>query len=251
MKRSEGLLTGDRPVHTLRDEYPAGFVDPMHVHDHIQILYASSGVMLVRTPRNSFVVPPQRAVWIPVGMPHEVACRGPVSLRTIYLHSDLDDGSRESRVFEVSSLLKALILETVDFEPLYDADGREGQIIRLLLSEIACMRSEPCGVSMPTDNRVLRVCAAILGDPTDPRDIEAWASVAGMSRRTFTRSFKRETGMGLATWRQQVRLMEALSLMASGAPITKAAFDVGYDSASGFSAMFRRTFGVCPSKYLP
>ena len=71
-----------------------------------------------------------------------------------------------------------------------------------------------------------------------------------MGRRTFTRAFKQETGMGLAVWRQQVRLMEALSRLASGESVTQVAFEVGYDSPSGFSAMFRRAFGVPPSQYL-
>src|SRR3546814_6716390 len=85
MKHSVDILTNDRPVMALQDEYPAGFIDPMHSHDHIQILYASAGVMSVRTPEMSFVIPPQRAVWLPAGTRHEVACRGPVSLRTLYL----------------------------------------------------------------------------------------------------------------------------------------------------------------------
>ena len=250
MKHSEDVLIGDRPVHALRDEYPAGFTDPMHRHDHVQILYASSGVMSVRTPGLSFVVPPQRALWLPVGMPHEVACRGPVSLRTLYLHAALDAGARGCRVFEVSPLVRALILETVEFEPLWDRDGRAGRIVRLLLDEIALMPDAPYQVTMPADPRLLRVCGAILADPTDARDIDDWARLAGMGRRTFTRAFRRETGMGLAVWRQQVRLMEAISRLASGTPITQVAFDVGYDSASGFSALFRRAFGEPPSRYL-
>jgi len=94
------------------------------------------------------------------------------------------------------------------------------------------------------------VCNAILATPADPRDIDDWAKIAGMGRRTFTRAFRQETGMGLAVWRQQVRLMEALSMLAAGASITQVAFDVGYESTSGFAAMFRRTFGVAPSQYL-
>ena len=38
MKHSVDVLTAGRPVMALQDEYPAGFVDPMHSHDHIQIL---------------------------------------------------------------------------------------------------------------------------------------------------------------------------------------------------------------------
>jgi len=250
MKHSVDVLSFDRPVIVLQDEYPAGFVDPMHSHDHVQILYASAGVMSVRTPRTSFVIPPQRAVWLPAGMKHEVACRGPVSLRTLYLPSAPGEEARMCRVFEVSNLFKSLILEACDFPPLYDVVGREGRIIGLLLDEIELMPNAPYQVSMPSDPRLLRVCNAILGDPLDARDIDDWADLAAMRRRTFTRSFKQETGMGLAVWRQQVRLMETLSLLAAGASITQVAYEVGNYSPSGFAAMFRRAFGVPPSQYL-
>ncbi|WP_371819723.1 AraC family ligand binding domain-containing protein [Erythrobacter sp. 3-20A1M] len=50
----------------------------MHRHNHVQVLYASAGVMSVRTRGSSFVVPPQRAVWIPADVEHEVSCRGDV-----------------------------------------------------------------------------------------------------------------------------------------------------------------------------
>lgn len=250
MKYSHDILVSDRPVLALHDEYPSGFTDPMHSHGHVQILYACAGVMAVRTREASYVVPPQRAVWLPVDVDHEVSCRGPLSLRTLYLRPDVGRGTDRCRVFEVSALLKALILETGSFGTGYELEGRAGQIIELLLGEIERMPDAPHEVSMPGDPRLLRVCNPILEDPSDPRDIDDWAQVAGMGRRTFTRAFKRETGMGFAMWRQQVRLMEALALLAAGRPITQVAFDVGYDSPSSFSAMFRRAFGVSPSQYL-
>jgi len=250
VKHSQDILVSDQPVIALVDEYPAGYVDPMHSHGHVQVLYASSGVMSVRTAQISFVVPPQRAVWIPVNVAHEVHCRGPVSLRTLYLRTDLGGRGSECRVFEVSDFLRALILETGRLDPSYRGGGREGRVIALLLEEIERMPDAPYQVSMPRDPRLLRVCESLLQDPSDPRDIDDWARMAGMGRRTFTRSFKAETGMGLAVWRQQVRLMEALSLLAGGMSITRAAFEVGYESPSGFSAMFRRAFGISPSRYI-
>lgn len=249
MKHSTDYFCNDRPVIALDDEYPAGFVDSMHCHDRTQILFASSGVMSVITPETSFVVPPQRAVWLPASMMHEVSCRGPVSLRTLYLERGLGKQAKRCRVFEVSDFLKALILEVVTFEPLYDVNGREGRIVELLLDEIDAMPNAPYGAHMPNDERLLRVCRAIIADPADPRDLDDWAKLAGMGRRTFTRTFKQHTGMGVAIWRQQVRLMEALSRLSSGESITMVAFEVGYESPSAFSAMFRRTFGVPPSQY--
>jgi len=239
-----------RPVIGLEDEYPPGFTDLSHRHGRAQLLYASSGVMSVIIDTASFVIPPQRAVWIPAGTAHEVSCRGHVSLRTLYFDGSVHDlGHGSCRVIEVSDFMKALILEVAHFGSEYDMDGREGRIIRLLVEEVEAMPDAPYHAPMPTDHRLLRVCRVILSDPADQRDLNDWASLAGMGRRTFTRLFKEETGMGLAVWRQQVRLMEALSLLASGMAVTTVAFDVGYESPSAFTAMFHRAFGVPPSQY--
>ena len=249
MKHSADLLGIARPVIALSDEYPSGFVDPMHSHARTQILYACSGVMSVRTEKSTSVVPPQRAVWIPAGLMHEVSCRSSVSLRTLYIDAAMGREPQRGRVFEVSPFLRALILEVVGFKPDYDIDRREGRIVALMLEEIDRMPSVPYLVSMPTDPRLLRVCRAIVANPADGRDLDEWARIAGMGRRTFTRSFKNETGMGVAIWRQQARLVHALSLLSTGWSITTVAFEVGYDSPSAFTAMFHRAFGVPPSQF--
>ena len=108
MKHSWDVLGVDRPVVALEDEYSAGFVDPMHAHDHVQILFASAGVMSVTTRDTSLVISPQRAVWLPARLEHEVSCRGSVSLRTLYLQPGIGPAHEGARVFEVSRLLTAL-----------------------------------------------------------------------------------------------------------------------------------------------
>ncbi|MGE4323351.1 MAG: helix-turn-helix transcriptional regulator [Sphingobium sp.] len=250
MKHSSDVLVSDRPLLALYDEYPAGFIDPMHRHAHVQILYACAGIMAVRTADGSYVVPPQRALWIPAGVDHEVRCRSAVSLRTLYLRPEAVRETNRCRVFDVSTLLRALILEVGTLGTHYPLDGRAGRIVALLLDEIQRMPESRHELAMPSDPRLLRVCGAILERPADPRDIDEWASIAGMGRRTFTRAFRRETGVGFAMWRQQARLMEAVALLSCGTPIARLAFEVGYDSPSSFSAMFRRAFGVSPSHYL-
>jgi AraC-like DNA-binding protein len=250
VKKSADYPLDTRPIMGFADEYPAGFMDPLHSHQRSQLSYSAAGVMSVVTESSSFMLPPYRAIWIPAGMMHEVFCRGPVSSYTLYIDPALDRRPQRCRVFEVSELVKALIFEVGHFPVGYDMDGREGRIASLLLEEIERMPSTPSELTMPGDRRLLRVCRALLDDPADQRDIDDWAALAGMGRRTFTRLFRQETGAGLAVWRQQVRLMAAISRLASGQPITTVAFDVGYESPSAFTAMFHRVFGVPPSTYL-
>jgi len=235
--RSCDLQDVPRPVVALADEYPANFVDPRHRHARAQLLYAASGVMSVVTDHASFVVPPQRAIWMPAGVDHEVTCRS------------AEDARRECRVIEVSELLRALILETMALPREYDAAGRDGRIVQLLLDSIAAPSAANLCAPMPRDARLLKVCQALIADPTRADSLDDWAARAFMSRRTFTRLFREQTGMSLAEWRQHVRLLEALARLACGQPVTTTAFDVGYESPSAFTAAFQRAFGVPPSRY--
>jgi len=86
--RSDDYQDVPRPIAALADEYPPNFYDPPHSHKRSQLVYAISGVLVVTTRDATFVVPPQRALWLPSGVVHEVRSRGHVSLRTLYLDDD-------------------------------------------------------------------------------------------------------------------------------------------------------------------
>ena len=53
-------------------DYPKGHRIPPHRHDWHQLIYARTGVMTVSTAEGAWVVPPQRAVWLPAATEHEI-----------------------------------------------------------------------------------------------------------------------------------------------------------------------------------
>lgn len=250
MKSSAELCSIDRPVAALDDEYPEGYVDDWHQHHRCQLIYAVKGLITVSTDEGSFVLPPQRALWLPAGMPHTARCRSEVSLRTLYIESDARPGLPDQcRVLAVSELLRALILQAMRIPAWYQEQSRDGRIMQLILDELELMPIEPLVVPMPQDRRLLKVCSGFLREPAQDQDVNEWAESAGMSRRNFSRLFRKETGMSFSAWRQHARLLEALSRLSIGEPVTSVAFDVGYNSSSAFTSMFHRAFGVPPSRY--
>jgi quercetin dioxygenase-like cupin family protein len=50
---------------TLAHDFPDDHVIPEHFHPEDQLIFASTGVMTVRTKQGIWLVPPLRAVWIP------------------------------------------------------------------------------------------------------------------------------------------------------------------------------------------
>lgn len=249
MKRSIDLSLIGRPVVAFEDHYPAGFIDPPHSHGRSQLSFALSGLQTLITDDATFIVPPNRAVWIPAGKRHEAACRCDVTFQVVYVDPSFDTLPQTCRVFEVSPLLRGLIDEIASFPSTGEMGERESMITQLLLMEIRLMPDLELKAQMPADPRLRRVCEAILSDPADARGVDGWAKIANMGRRTFTRSFKRQTSMSFATWQRQVRAMEGASRVVAGEPIGSVAFEVGYESQSAFATMFHRTFGVPPSEY--
>jgi quercetin dioxygenase-like cupin family protein len=65
-------------------DYPAGHKVRWHFHDRDQLVYASRGVMTVRTKVGTWVVPTHRAVWISAQVPHAITMSGAVAMRTLY-----------------------------------------------------------------------------------------------------------------------------------------------------------------------
>jgi AraC-like DNA-binding protein len=231
-------------------EYADGHVIRTHSHPWHQLVYASQGVMTVRTPEGSWVVPTHRGVWVPAGTRHSIQMSGHVSLRTLYLVPRLSRSLPDQpRVIGISPLLRELILRMVEHDGLNIRNPTHAHLVSVLLDHLHVMQSDAVHLPLPRDARAKRIAAMLQKEPSDTRSLVDLSQLAGASKRTIERLFERETGLGFGKWRQQLRLGHALRLLAAGDAVTSVAFDVGYDSVSAFISAFRMTFGKTPGQY--
>jgi AraC-like DNA-binding protein len=253
-KRQEAIFDSVWDNHsqitTLTQDYPAGHVIPLHFHSRDQLVYASRGVMTVRTSGGTWVIPTYRAVWIPAPVPHTITMSGTVAMRTLYLKSRLAKTlPRDCCVVNVSPLLKELVLHACTFSVLKKAVKRHRHLIYLILDQLESIEMVPLQLPNPSDPRALRVTAALCANPGDRRPLTRFSKSAGASKRTLERLFQEDVGMTFGKWRQQLRLMQAMRLLAEGAKVTHAALESGYSTPSAFISMFRKTLGTTPRLY--
>jgi AraC-like DNA-binding protein len=200
--------------------------------------------------QGSWVVPPQRAVWIPSGVDHEIHMIGDVSTRSVYLKDGVfEKASDRCQVLGISPLLARLLAEAVDLPVAYEADERANHIMRLIIIELGSTVELPPNVPIRANAKLKSKCRRFLAKPDVADTIDDWAGDLRMSRRAFTRLFRREMGMCLSEWRQQAIVLAVLPRLASGEPVTAVALDYGYSNASAFGSMFRRVTGTAPSSY--
>jgi AraC-like DNA-binding protein len=204
--------------------------------------------MTVHTSQGTWVVPPHRAVWIPANVVYRVEMSGKVSVRTLFFVAGFA-GRMPGRcqAVNVSSLMRELVLHAVRLGMLRRGVPSEARLARVVVDQLETLPTVPLQLPMPQDARARRAAEQLLLGPGE--SIDEAARMAGASKRTLERLFRGETAMTLGRWRQRLRLIEALRLLAAGQPVTRVALDVGYDSPSAFITAFRRELGTTPGRY--
>ncbi len=221
-----------------------------HAHPRGQLIYASSGAMRVVCGRDIWVVPPSQAVWVPPNQEHEVYFPGDVALRNLFVDPSATAGLPEQcTVLKVTPLLRELILKAVRVGEEYLPESAGWRLMQVILDELRQAESTPLHLPMARDERAMRVIEALLADPGDMRELDAWGTVAGASGRTLARLFVAETGLTFGNWRKRLQLQEAIHRLDRGEQVTRVAFDLGYRSLSAFIEMFRRELGASPTQY--
>lgn len=240
-----------RSVYPRSETLPAGSLSHTHSHPFGQLSFAGTGVLVVRTASGSHVAPPQRAVWVPAGMPHEVANSGQAEMRSLYV-SPAQDVFNPPRclVLSVTPLARELILAVAALPPLYDEAGTPGRLVAVLLDQLATLPEAGFSLPWPKDPRLAALCQALTDRPDDTRTAKAWAGAAGMTERTLGRIFLAETGLTFGAWRRRARLLAALSLLEAGTSVTATGLECGYDSTSAFIAAFKEAFAVTPGAFV-
>jgi AraC-like DNA-binding protein len=240
-----------RPIVASRRDYADGTREPWHLHEEAQFVFSAHGVLRVVTPIGVWTLGPQRGLWLAPGIAHELHAVGDVSMHSVYFEGDAAPWSGpECRVLAISPLLQALVAAMVeDKNALHES--RAPLITPLLVSEIKTA-PQAAGVKLPLpgDRRLRHICELLIADPANTDSLGVWGDRVGASERTLARLFKEETGLTFGQWRQQLRLVEAVSRLAQGMPVATIAMELGYQNASAFITMFKKSMGETPQRYL-
>jgi AraC-like DNA-binding protein len=248
----EAIDDAPRPVVAVGNDYRDGHLIRPHRHRRGQLLTSMTGTLVVATPQGRWVMPPARGMWIPPDTIHDVRVMGEVSLQSLYVEPAATANMPGCcQVVGISPFMRSLISEALNLPLLYDQEGRAGALMGLIQHEMRQLPVLPLSLPLPRRADLDERCRAFLRKPQAHDSIEDWCAALGISRRSFTRMFREETGLSFVAWRQQACLVAALPRLAAGESVTTVAMALGYDNPAAFTTMFKRLLGVPPRNYLP
>jgi AraC-like DNA-binding protein/quercetin dioxygenase-like cupin family protein len=243
----------EQPMHPALDlavctfPMPAGTVFDWHTHEDHQLAWAASGVLMVRSGTEAWVLPPTRALWIPAGIRHETISERTTTMRTAYVRPSTCSITWPTCTPVIATPLAAELLGYLEGDDLEPARRTRAELLLVDLLEPAPTASFE--VRMPSEDRAHKVAEMLSDNPADSRTLAEFGQDVGASSRTLARAFLSDTGIPFARWRALVRLRSAMEALGAREPVADVARKVGYESASAFVAAFRRETGITPAKY--
>lgn len=232
--------------------YRRGEVDLPHYHLEGQLLFATRGVMLVETADRRWVIPPQRALWIPPLMIHSYRLLSRTELRAVYISSTLITecknftGNNGAHMINAVPLVKELITGLFDDGYYATTKRRMALLLLEIISEAPTVSAE---LPMPRDERLFRATRELMLSHRWEASLTDMADVANMSERSFSRLFLQDTGFSFRTWKQRARIYASLDLLAENIPVKQIAWQLGFSSPAAFSTAFHAVMGVTPGEY--
>jgi AraC-like DNA-binding protein len=242
-------------VHLVARHYRKGVSLGTHMHREAQLVYASRGTMQVTTPNGRWLVPPDRAVWVPARLEHSIDVLADIDMRTLYFDLAWLDRQKRSEslkaefVVRVSRLLHETILAL--FARPSDAERTE-LLISLAMLELHHAEDSTTFIPLPNEPRCRHAADIVLGNPRGFHEIERLARDVGTSARTLSRLFASETKLSFKAWCQRARIASAIERLSMEPPLSvkQLASDLGYASVPAFSHAFRQVTGKTPTHFL-
>jgi AraC-like DNA-binding protein len=241
-------------VHRVARRYKKGVRLDTHMHREAQLVYAACGVMQVTTPKGRWLVPPDRAVWVPARLAHAIDVLADIDMRTLYFdvnwlaQQERSESLRREYVVRVSRLLHEAILALFDGR---EDPERAAVLVKLALLELHEAEDSTTFIPLPHEPRCRRAADIVLRDPTGSHEIETLARAVGTSVRTLSRLFATETQLSFKSWCQRARIAAAIERlsMEAGVSVKQLASDLGYASVPAFSHAFRQVTGKTPTEF--
>lgn len=169
----------------------------------------------------------------------------------------LDCTRRISYHYQLDDEALALCTACIDRIAAHTSDGRPetrlsdyAAMTEFLLQVLRITQESPQPQSAQSSPEIMqRVMAYINEHYAQPLTLEGIADAFFISKSHLSHEFVRYTSTSVYEYIQFRRISSAKMLIASGVPLTEAAFQCGFNSYSSFLRTFRKTAGITPTDF--
>ncbi|MDT5078094.1 MAG: hypothetical protein QOJ80_2731 [Mycobacterium sp.] len=230
-----------------------GLITGWHSHEVHQIEYAMHGIVEVETDSAHYLLPPQQAAWIPVGLEHQAVMNPDVKTVAVMFDPELiSDAGGRARIIAVSPLIREMMSYALRW-PIDRAHGDDisDGFFRTLAQLVSEALDHEAPLSLPTsDHPIVAAAMAHTKEHLDSVSADEVSRAVSVSERTLRRLFQDTLGLSWRTYLLHARMLKAMALLAApGQSVQATASAVGFASLSAFTRCFAQFCSETPSAY--
>ncbi|HEY5037773.1 MAG TPA: AraC family transcriptional regulator, partial [bacterium] len=221
-----------------KEKAPVGFSELRHILDELHKSFATASFSGLEVLKERFL---KQAIRLSFQDPHEIRWHFQYALDRIAetVGNRMDLGKKDA----------GLLREKVD-RMLEEAATLQEIVLAFqeALSNLEKQMERP--LSIKKDHSLEKAREYMDRHFRESLPIVYLAKMAGVSVSTFSRRFKKATGVGLETYLQNLRLEESRRLLKTGnLPVSQIAKGCGFKATSYFIRLFRKKNGLSPQRY--
>lgn len=223
-----------------------------HAHARHQLMYAFSGTLRLEADNGTFLLPPQRAAWIPAGVSHRTTLHNVLSGSVFFDTALVTTEKTGIRIISAAPIVREMVQYALRWPPGRNPnDPLAAAYFRTLGLLCAEWIQEEMPFRLPAaKTRQISAAMDYTLDNLDDASLEGAADAAALSPRQFRRRFQAESGIAWRQFHHQARMLRAMELLVSPqSSVTEVAYAVGFNSLSAFAKSFCRFSGQSPNEY--
>ncbi|MCC8365410.1 helix-turn-helix transcriptional regulator [Xenorhabdus sp. PB61.4] len=222
----------------------------LHSHPFGQLIYVVCGVMEMTVEGQRFLAPPEFCIWIPKNSVHSSYNRKTMRFWIIDISPQLSKSlPPHPCLIRLSSIFHAIMQDFFSRKVIRPQTDKDQRLAQILIDQLELSPSQNTYLPSSKDKLLAPILQELEHNPADNTSLVEWAKKRYTSERTLSRRCQQELGMSFSEWRQRLRFLHAISLLAQGKSVYEVAFDVGYSSSSAFIAMFQQIAGTTPERF--
>jgi AraC-like DNA-binding protein/quercetin dioxygenase-like cupin family protein len=225
-----------------------------HSHARHQLIYSLSGRIILQSRDARWLLPPQRAAWIPAGVEHKTTLDRAEAV-SVYFKSFPRGKGGDIHIIRANTLMREMLVYAGRWPANKDMTGKESPLRKSYFETLAnlCLdwiqQELPFRLPEPKHPDVQKAVQHLLAN-LDTADLENAAKASSQSTRTLRRRFLPDTGL---TWQQyalHARMLHAMdALMTTRQSVLEVSLAIGYASPSAFTTAFLGFTGTTPAAF--
>src|SRR5581483_923958 len=188
-----------------------------HVHELHQVEYALAGVVEVETPAAHYLLPPQQAIWVPAGLPHNTILRGVRSVSVFFDPAMVPGAAARARILAAAPVIREMLEYGTRWPIGRDASDATADAFfdALALLTVEWLEHELPLCLPASDDPTIAAAMTYTNTHLATVTVGEVAAAVGWSERSLRRRFAAGAGMPWSAYARQSRLLAATAMLAA------------------------------------